>query len=565
MFTALRILLYYRIFINSINGRRLLQNLTDQHPESLHDVTQLFAGVDVVTLPGEDKASMCCCKKSSKRGFCMVVEWTKSKPYCKHPLSASYCKHSNTGRSPDNRRCLVDEAANPQLMGMLSEGLADPLHHPKVVIEAYPVHLPIFMEEAQGSLRVYLMRHGQSKWNVMTEHVSGEFIQDWLLSRLKDAQLTPKGLDEAMSSQEFFRKRFQGVDPKSVQLAGSLLSRAYDTLVLATHNLWSSWQDEDYVIDQVPAFMEFGGQDVRRHSGLLDSSPVRWDESALPEGEVLSERFPEAAFRKHYESDPQGGEGWLTDDPWQVQVNYPRYSKGKSCSQNSEQLDSAIAYMQDVALSGKKHLVIGSHSNLIRCLMKRIAKRGLFKDVEVGSRFVGAVWQDEDGGTYNVYQDRIANAAVLTFDLQVANLAAAPVFRHLGIQSPSRGYPYLGELLVKVMRGRDLVNKDEQDHSDPYARISFGGGDLKSDTIKDSLNPTWNFTAAFKVASPMQVVRLSIWDEDTTGREFMGDVTIPIHEVIEKKEARTTVQLQHVDRGEVELEIVFNAVEWPDF
>lgn len=552
MRASLCVLLYYTVFILGTYGRRL----TRHRGGKLIDVTQLFAGVDHITFADAESATMCCCKKLSLDGYCKLVEWTKTKNRCCEVLSSAYHKHSNSKRPPNGRHCLVDPTESPEVVGMLKDGIADRLHHPKIAIASYHVHP---QRTARASLRVYLMRHGQSKWNVLTE--KGKGFREWMKHGLKDAQLTAKGVDQAISGQEFFRKTLAGVDPKSVQFAGSLLSRAYDTLVLATYYVWSIWNDAHYVIDQVPAFMEFGGEDTKRHSGLLDDSPVRWEESALPEHDVISEVFTEESFKKHYESDDFGSEGWLTDEPWTVQVNYQRHSTDSKCHHNNAQLDDAISYMKDVALSGKKHLVIGSHSNLIRCLMKRISKRSLFRGVEIGNKSVSAEWQDEEGGTYNVYKKRIHNAAVLTFDLQVTD-GASLEFTNLGIQSPSRGYPYIGELTVRVVRGRNLVEMDSGGTSDPYAKVSFGGNDLVSKTVQKDINPTWDFEAKFKVVSAMQVVRLSVWDSDF-GKydDFMGECILPMLDEVYKKTLQITLPLRNAKHGEVDLEIVYEPNE----
>jgi Ca2+-dependent lipid-binding protein len=226
--------------------------------------------------------------------------------------------------------------------------------------------------------------------------------------------------------------------------------------------------------------------------------------------------------------------------------------------------------MKDVAMSGKKHLIIGSHSNLIRCVMKRIKRRNLFsRDVKVGEKSVEAKWQDSVGGAFNVYRNKIDNGAVLTFDLEVEVEAgsATPVFSNLGLQSPIRGYPYIGDLRIRVVRGERLVAKDASGTSDPYARLSFGGHtEVDSETVWTNLNPEWNFESSFKVVSAMQVIRLSVWDKNI-GRssDFLGDAIIPVFGVVfgvlETKSLSTKINLEHIEHGEVYLELAFRAAE----
>lgn len=426
------------------------------------------------------------------------------------------------------------------------------------------------------TLTVYLLRHGQSTWNVFTETKFKNGKRKALMGEYKDAQLTSTGVDQAISSQEYFRETLADVEPRFVQVAGSLLIRAYDTVVAATFPLWSSdsWKAKgyEYFFDQVPAFMEFGGQDTERISGSLDYSPVRLSRSALPEHGVIPAGMGES-FEQHYDDDDPNA--WLTKRPWKVQTKYPRFGTWRKCNKNKAQLDKAISYMVDVANSGKRHLIVGTHSNFIRCLMQHAAGTGIVEKKIVEKKKLGvtfketrveATWAGTKKTTYNVHEKKIANGGVLSFDLKVEPSAAKVTFEKLRVQTPRRGYPYRGKLTVQVLQGNRLVAMDKLGKSDPYVRISFGDYKGKSKTVWNTLNPKWGFLQEFPLASFMQVVRLQIWDKDigVGGDDFMGDLTIPI-DYLEKKQGQhvqMTLPVANVpggkEGGSVVLKVMFS-------
>ena len=66
-----------------------------------------------------------------------------------------------------------------------------------------------------------------------------------------------------------------------------------------------------------------------------------------------------------------------------------------------------------------------------------------------------------------------------------------------GGKNPLEGFE--GDLVVHLVKGRNLVKADIMGKSDPYAVLKFGKQKEKTNTIKNTLEPQWDFSTNFKV------------------------------------------------------------------
>merc|ERR1719272_446498 len=99
------------------------------------------------------------------------------------------------------------------------------------------------------------------------------------------------------------------------------------------------------------------------------------------------------------------------------------------------------------------------------------------------------------------------------------------------------------------------------DVSDPYVKVNLGDVEKRTNTINNDLNPRWNsHPLLFDVTSRNQVLKLSVWDEDTlTADDPLGKMEIPLEGIIAKAGHPIALRdtLWDVAHGELEVELSF--------
>jgi len=121
-----------------------------------------------------------------------------------------------------------------------------------------------------------------------------------------------------------------------------------------------------------------------------------------------------------------------------------------------------------------------------------------------------------------------------------------------------------GILTVRIIAAYNLINADTGifgDVSDPYVKVQLGDAEKRTHTINNDVNPKWNsHPFLFDVKSKDQVLRLSVWDEDTlTADDPLGKMEIPLEGIISKAGQPIALRdsLWDVAHGELEVELSF--------
>ncbi|KAL8172331.1 hypothetical protein V2J09_024135 [Rumex salicifolius] len=147
---------------------------------------------------------------------------------------------------------------------------------------------------------------------------------------------------------------------------------------------------------------------------------------------------------------------------------------------------------------------------------------------------------------------------------------------------------FVGLIHVKVLRGTNLAIRDMVS-SDPYVIISLGHQSMKTHVIKNNLNPVWNEELVLSIPNGIPPLKLYVYDKDKFSTDdFMGDAEIDILPLVNAAKAlerselnesthlgkesnqvedrtitvvdgkvkqETSIRLQNVERGVVELEL----------
>merc|ERR550532_1058140 len=118
---------------------------------------------------------------------------------------------------------------------------------------------------------------------------------------------------------------------------------------------------------------------------------------------------------------------------------------------------------------------------------------------------------------------------------------------------------FVGSLKIKIHQAKDLEKKDIVQKADPYVVIRFGSQESKSEKVKNSLAPVWNYetTIDLQRASP-RMIEIQLMDWERIGKdEPMGKVLLPVGEAVKKSDS-FWMDLQDCKSGKILISTEFS-------
>ncbi|KAL1833354.1 hypothetical protein ACET3Z_003005 [Daucus carota] len=113
-------------------------------------------------------------------------------------------------------------------------------------------------------------------------------------------------------------------------------------------------------------------------------------------------------------------------------------------------------------------------------------------------------------------------------------------------RSYSLGYvgmvEFLGLIKVNIVKGSNLAVRDIMS-SDPYVILALGNQSVKTQSVKNSLNPVWKDMIMLSIPENIPPLKLRVYDKDTfTYDDYMGEAQIDIRPLVSAAKAADNVK-----------------------
>jgi Ca2+-dependent lipid-binding protein len=124
------------------------------------------------------------------------------------------------------------------------------------------------------------------------------------------------------------------------------------------------------------------------------------------------------------------------------------------------------------------------------------------------------------------------------------------------VPSSSLGIPCPGNVHVNIIQAKDLIKSDMIGKCDPYAVLSHGNDKVKSNIVKNSQNPLWNFEVDIPVDENSDPnVKIDLFNSDRFGKDKpLGNVNIDISELAKREPLKEAwIPLSGVKSGHLQV------------
>jgi len=118
---------------------------------------------------------------------------------------------------------------------------------------------------------------------------------------------------------------------------------------------------------------------------------------------------------------------------------------------------------------------------------------------------------------------------------------------------------YKGSIKISLCEGKNLAGKDEGGVSDPYCVFVLGDDEVKSKSIKGTINPKWDDEFFMGVVDERYYLRILMYDQDEGKSEadddFLGYAEVCLSELEEDKETPMELQLDKASSGSIVIKL----------
>ena len=111
-----------------------------------------------------------------------------------------------------------------------------------------------------------------------------------------------------------------------------------------------------------------------------------------------------------------------------------------------------------------------------------------------------------------------------------------------------------GKACIDLIKAKNLENADKKGKSDPYAVLKFGKQKAKTNTVRNTQNPQWDFSKEFDVPDGDDtIIDIEVFDNDKLGRDkSLGSLSLGLDEILQAPEGEALwYPLEGVKSGEL--------------
>ena len=122
-----------------------------------------------------------------------------------------------------------------------------------------------------------------------------------------------------------------------------------------------------------------------------------------------------------------------------------------------------------------------------------------------------------------------------------------------------------GMIQIVVHKAADLVNQEIMGKSDPYVIIKFRGQEFRSHTVRNTINPEWNFSTDLVISEIYDSnINIEVFDDDSGLDSCEGILVLSLHDAIKRSsEEGRWYSLTNCKHGRIFVSCIFTAMPSP--
>merc|ERR1712012_487968 len=119
-----------------------------------------------------------------------------------------------------------------------------------------------------------------------------------------------------------------------------------------------------------------------------------------------------------------------------------------------------------------------------------------------------------------------------------------------------------GMIQIVVHKAADLVNQEIMGKSDPYVIIKFRGQEFRSHTVRNTINPEWNFSTDLVISEIYDSdINIEVFDDDSGLDSCEGILVLSLHDAIKRSsEEGRWYSLTNCKHGRIFVSCIFTAM-----